>query len=100
MACLAASNFGHAAILALAATMGMTIDAPVSAQAPRATSVTSQNGVGTVTNNLGTGTVFSGAVANRVASLPHFVVEMLCLEPTAEAVQPLFIGTDLVCVPK
>jgi hypothetical protein len=48
---------------------------------------------------LGTGAVFSGAAANRVEAPQHFVVEVLCLDPSAEAVQPLFIGTDLVCAP-
>jgi hypothetical protein len=99
MACLSALNFGRAAILVLAATTGMTVGVPVSAQTPRATSENSQRVVGTVTNNLGTGALFGGSAATQFNSSRHVVVEVLCLDPSTEAVQPLFIGTDLVCAP-
>ena len=98
MPCLSAFNFGRAVILVLATTTGVTVGVPVSAQTPRATSENAQTAVGTVTGTLGTGAVFSGAVANRIES-SHRAVEVLCLDPSTEAVQPLFIGTDLVCAP-
>ena len=95
---LLASNVGHATILALAATIGMAVGSSVSAQTPRATSENAQTAVGTVTGTLGTGAVFSWVAANRVEA-SHSAVEVLCLDPSTEAVQPLFVGTDLVCVP-
>ena len=99
MGFLLTSNVGHAAVLALAATVGMAVGPSVSAQTPRATSENAQMAVGTVTGTLGTGAVFSGVAANRVEAPQNFAVEMLCLDPSTEAVQPLFTGTDLVCVP-
>ena len=92
------SALSKAVISGLALTMGIAVAASASAQAPRATSENAQTIVTTVTGTLGTGAVFSGTVANQVMSSPH-TVEVLCLDPTAEVVQPLFIGTDLVCVP-
>lgn len=110
MTCLSAHDLRHAAaILALTGLMGMTTGAPVSAQAPPATSVTSQHAVGTVTNNSDAGAVSGSAAADRFSpsqhadqfsSAQHVAVEVLCLDASVEAVQPLFIGTNMVCAPK